>query len=163
MANSIEGRVPFLDHRLVEFALSLPASMKTRRGALKHLLRVVAERYVGKESAWASKAAFYLPVRKFFGADFDMFVRDTLSPSSVRRDGYFDPVVVDRIVEHGLTDSLLDSKRLMAVLLFTLWTRGAADSQRLSAQTAHRNAASEPVSPKRADAALPAPTWALRK
>ena len=138
MANSIEGRVPFLDHRLVEFALSLPSSMKMRRGNLKYLLRVVAERYVGKETAWASKAAFYLPFRKCFGADFDVFVRDTLSASSIRRDGYFDPTVVDRLVERGLADSLLDSKRLMAVLMFTLWSRRAADSRRLTAeQPAH--------------------------
>ena len=123
MANSIEGRVPFLDHRLVEFVVRLPASHKMRNGMLKYLLRHVATRYLGPERAQAKKAAFYLPVRKFFGPDFDVFVRDTLSESSVRRDGFFVPAAVNRIVTDGLTDSLLESKRLMALLMFTLWIR----------------------------------------
>jgi asparagine synthase (glutamine-hydrolysing) len=124
MANSIEGRVPFLDHRLVEFVLSLPPSLKMRNGKLKYLLRHVASRHIGPARAFAKKAAFYLPIRKFFGADFDSFVRDTMSQSSVRQDGYFNPAVVDRLVDAGLSDGLLESKRLIALLMFTLWLRG---------------------------------------
>jgi asparagine synthase (glutamine-hydrolysing) len=124
MANSIEGRVPFLDHRLVEFVLSVPPSLKMRNGTLKYLLRHVASRYLGQARARTKKAAFYLPVRKFFGADFDTFVRDTLSESGVRRDGFFNPAAVNRLVDAGLTDGLLESKRLIALLMFTLWVRG---------------------------------------
>jgi asparagine synthase (glutamine-hydrolysing) len=123
MANSIEGRVPFLDHRLVEFVVGLPASYKARNGMLKYLLREVATRYLEPQRARAKKAAFYLPVRRFFGADFDGFVRDTLSESSVRRDGFFNPRAVSQVVTAGLTDSLLESKRLIALLMFTLWIR----------------------------------------
>jgi asparagine synthase (glutamine-hydrolysing) len=124
MANSIEGRVPFLDHRLVEFVLALPPSHKLRNGTLKYLLRTVATRYLGPARAGAKKVAFYLPVRKFFGADFDSFVRDTLSESGVRQDGFFKPTAVSRLVDSGLTDGLLESKRLIALLMFTLWIRG---------------------------------------
>jgi asparagine synthase (glutamine-hydrolysing) len=123
MASSIEGRVPFLDHRLVELVVGLPRSHKVRDGMLKYLLRDVATRYLGPERARAKKAAFYLPVRRFFGADFDSFVRDTLSESSVRRDGFFNPRAVSDAVNAGLTDSLLESKRLIALLMFTLWVR----------------------------------------
>ena len=123
MANSIEGRVPFLDHRLVEFVASLPSSYKLRRRTQKYLLRHVARRYLGAKRAAVPKAAFYLPVRKFFGPDFDVFVRDTLAAASVRRDGFFEPTRVDQLIERGLTDSLLDNKRLIAVLTFTLWAR----------------------------------------
>jgi asparagine synthase (glutamine-hydrolysing) len=129
MANSIEGRVPFLDHRLVEFVLSLPSSYKARRGTQKYLLRHVARRYLGATRARVPKAAFYLPVRKFFAADFDGFVRDTLSTASVRRDGFFEPAAVNQLVERGLTDSLLDGKRLIAVLTFTLWARAQRRTQ----------------------------------
>ena len=136
MANSIEGRVPFLDHRLVEFVLSLPPSLKMRNGKLKYLLRHVAARYIGAPRAFAKKAAFYLPVRKFFGQDFDSLVRDTMSESSVRQDGYFNPAVVSRLVDAGLTDGLLESKRLVALLMFTLWLRGRRSS-RPTAGAAH--------------------------
>jgi asparagine synthase (glutamine-hydrolysing) len=123
MAHSVEGRVPYLDHRIVEFVGSLPTDLKMRNGSLKHLLRAVASRYLGRERATVRKAAFYLPIRKFFGADFDHFVRDTLSETSVRHDGYFNPVAVNRVVAEGLSDELLASKRLMAVLIFTIWAR----------------------------------------
>ena len=136
MANSIEGRVPFLDHRLVEFALALPRSHKLRNGSLKYVLRQVAARYLGPERARAKKAAFYLPVRRFFGPDFDTFVRDTLTESSVRQDGVFDPAAVTNFVNAGLTDGLLESKRLVALLMFTLWLRGRR-AQRESVASAH--------------------------
>jgi asparagine synthase (glutamine-hydrolysing) len=144
MANSIEGRVPFLDHRLVEFALSLPPSLKMKNGRLKYLLRHVAANYIGQSRAFAKKAAFYLPVRRFFGADFDTYVRDTLSESSVRQDGYFTPSVVSRLVDEGLTDGLLESKRLIALLMFTLWVRGRKAGGRM--------AAGQPVAAARAGA-----------
>ena len=123
MASSVEGRVPYLDHRVVEFVASLPSSYKRRGGAVKYLLRRVAERYLGPARARVRKAAFYLPVGKFFGSDFHAFVRDTLSLDSVKRDGYFNPAAVSRLVDAGLTDSLLDSKRMVSVLMFTLWAR----------------------------------------
>ena len=124
MAHSIEGRVPYLDHRIVEFVGSLPIDLKARPGSLKHLLRKVASRYLGRGRATAPKAAFYLPIRKFFGADFDAFVRDTLSEASIRRDGYFNPAAITQVVAHGLGgDELLATKRLMAVLIFTIWSR----------------------------------------
>ena len=123
MAHSIEGRVPYLDHRIVEFVGTLPADLKARTGSLKHLLRRVASRYLSRERATAPKAAFYLPIRKFFGADFDEFVKDTLSETSIRRDGYFNPLAVSQVVTEGLGDDLLASKRLMAVLIFTIWGR----------------------------------------
>src|SRR5262249_3176384 len=123
MAHSIEGRVPYLDHRIVEFVGTLPTDLKAGSRSLKHLLRKVASRYLSRERATAPKAAFYLPIRKFFGADFDEFVRDTLSATSIRRDGYFNPVAVNQVVTEGLGDELLASKRLMAVLIFTIWSR----------------------------------------
>ena len=137
MANSIEGRVPFLDHRLVEFVLALPPSQKLRNGTLKFLLRKVAARYLGSERARARKAAFYLPVRKFFGPDFDTFVRDTLSVTSVRQDGFFTPAAVERLVDAGLTDGLLESKRLIALLMFTLWIRGVRTRREVTATARH--------------------------
>lgn len=136
MANSIEGRVPFLDHRLVEFVVSLPPAHKVRHGSLKYLLRHVAARYLGAPRAGVKKAAFYLPVRKFFGAEFDAFVRDTLDGTAVRNDGYFNPAAVTQLVEAGLTDSLLESKRLMAVLMFTLWIRSLRSRPKAAASRA---------------------------
>ncbi|MEM7165937.1 MAG: asparagine synthase (glutamine-hydrolyzing) [Planctomycetota bacterium] len=123
MANSIEGRVPYLDHRLVEFAARLPVGLKQKGLQAKALLRRVADRYLPPEIARRKKAAFYLPVTDFYGPDFCDFVRDTLSQGSVAADGFFDPSVVARLTERGLGGDLLPSKRLMAIFIFTLWAR----------------------------------------
>lgn len=123
MANSIEGRVPYLDHRLVEFAARLPVGLKQKGMQAKALLRRVADRHLPAAIAKRKKAAFYLPVADFYGPDFCDFVRDTLNPSTVADDGYFDPAGVSKLVDAGLGGELLPSKRLMAIFIFTLWAR----------------------------------------
>jgi len=96
---------------------------------LKYLLRRLAQKYLPREVALRKKAAFYLPLRHFFGRGFSEFVRDTLTPDSVRRDGYFDPARIQQLVSSGLGPELLDSKRLMAALVFTLWSRSYVRSR----------------------------------
>ncbi len=128
MANSIEGRVPYLDHRLVEFVAGLPVGYKQKGFTAKYLLRRVADRHLVTTVAKRKKAAFYLPVRDFFGPEFHDFVRDTLNESAVAHAGLFDPKAVGALVDRGLRGELLASKRLMAVLIFTLWHQTYIDN-----------------------------------
>lgn len=123
MANSLEGRVPFLDHRLVELLATIPGHLKQRRLRAKFLLRRVARRYLPDHLLARRKQAFYLPVARFFGPDFHDFVRDTLAPRAVADDGFFETRPIQILCERGLTGELLDTKRLMAILIFTLWAR----------------------------------------
>lgn len=151
MANSLEGRVPFLDHRLVEFAAGLPVSLKLKGFTAKYLLRKVAERHIPRSTAKRKKAAFYLPLAGFFGDDFREFVGDTLSESSIAADGYFNPTVVSDVAENGLAGDLLSSKRLVSLLMFTLWQRQLAAGQTDSLQGPHFQQSAAQLSAQRAE------------
>lgn len=67
MANSVEGRVPLLDNRIIEFAINLPLKYKINKGETKYLLKKVAERYLPKELIYRRKCGFPLPVEQWMG------------------------------------------------------------------------------------------------
>ena len=82
MANSLEARSPFLDHKVIEFAASLPENLKMRRFETKSLLKKVAARLVPREVVYRRKMGFGVPVGKWFRGEMKDFVRDVLlSPS----------------------------------------------------------------------------------
>ena len=70
MGFSLEGRVPFLDHRVVEFGLSLPDALKIRRRDGKLFLRRWAERRLPREHLWRRKRGFYVPMRRWLHGEF---------------------------------------------------------------------------------------------
>ncbi|MBD2428617.1 asparagine synthase (glutamine-hydrolyzing) [Phormidium sp. FACHB-1136] len=70
MGFGLEGRVPFLDHRVVEFGLSLPDHLKVSRGRPKVFLRRWAERYLPKNHLYMPKKGFAVPVREWLSGDF---------------------------------------------------------------------------------------------
>ena len=70
MSFSVEGRVPFLDHRVVEFGLSLPDTLKVRRGAGKVFLKRWAESFLPADHLWQPKAGFHVPVREWLRGAF---------------------------------------------------------------------------------------------
>ena len=70
MAFHVEGRVPFLDHRVVEFGLSLPDALKVRRDAGKVFLKRWAEGFLPADHLWRHKAGFHVPVGEWLRGDF---------------------------------------------------------------------------------------------
>jgi len=85
MGVSLETRVPLLDHRIVEFAWSLPLTFKVRDGKGKYLLRKLLHRYVPKELVERPKKGFAVPVRRWLDADLAPLEKRALS--RLRRDG----------------------------------------------------------------------------
>jgi asparagine synthase (glutamine-hydrolysing) len=101
MANSVEGRVPFLDHRVVEFAGQLPARYKLRGLTEKAVLKAALNSLLPKEIVRRTKQPYRAPDAPCFFADGKPlpYVEDLLSNDSLRRAGYFDPLAVERLVE----------------------------------------------------------------
>jgi asparagine synthase (glutamine-hydrolysing) len=79
MGWSLEGRVPFLDHRVVEFGLGLPDALKIGPRQGKLFLKRWAERRVPREHLWRRKRGFYVPVRQWFRGEFLDRLGDGLS------------------------------------------------------------------------------------
>src|SRR5262249_24477029 len=103
MAHSIESRVPLLDNEVIEFAASLPASLKINNGRRKHVLKEVAATLLPPEILDRRKQGFGVPLGVWFrGGLRELFADTLLSPASLQR-GYFRPRFVRQIVDEHLS------------------------------------------------------------
>jgi asparagine synthase (glutamine-hydrolysing) len=128
MASAIEGRVPFLDHELVEFSLTLPPWMKIRRKRPKYILRKYAARLLPAATTSRGKKPFYAPVEKYLEHPlFREIVDDALSPESVRRRGLFRPEAVSALREATTAGEFVHVKQVFSLVLLELWFRMAVD------------------------------------
>ena len=99
MGNSIEGRFPFLDYRVAEFAAALPDTLKVRGLEEKYLLRKAAGPLLPAEISSRRKRPYRAPiVSAFVGPDAPEYVRELLDPEHLRSVGLFSPEAVARLV-----------------------------------------------------------------
>lgn len=120
MAHGVEGRYPFLDPNVMNFASSLPPAMKMKVLNEKHLLKLVARDLVPAPVWKRSKQPYRAPDGKvFFTGKRHDYVDDLLSAAQVRKDGIFKPEAVDRLVRKfrdGRGIGLKDNMALVAIL-----------------------------------------------
>jgi asparagine synthase (glutamine-hydrolysing) len=121
MANSLEARVPFLDHRVVEFAAGLPASLKLRGLIKKYLLRRTMQDALPDEVVWGPKKGFNVPIAVWLAGPLRDLVRDVLSPKRVREGGLFDPAAVGALLDAHERRRADVSRNIWSLLVFTLW------------------------------------------
>ena len=114
MATSVEARVPYLDHKLVEFAMSLPQHLKYRDGEKKYILRRALDGVIPDQVLNREKKGFGVPLDEWMRGGFGSFVEDGLFNSSLRRRKLFDY----GFVKHLLTEH----KALRANYSFFLWS-----------------------------------------
>jgi asparagine synthase (glutamine-hydrolysing) len=132
MASAIEGRVPFLDHELVEFSLTLPPSMKIRKGVRKYILRKYGERLLPKDTTSRGKKPFYAPFEKYLEhPEFRDIIDDTLSDATVRNRGFFRPEAVSRLRKETTAGEFVHAKQVFSLVVLELWLRMAVDRQGL--------------------------------
>jgi asparagine synthase (glutamine-hydrolysing) len=121
MAHSLEARVPFLDSVVTNFALSLPTRHKVRGLRKKVLLRKAAEPLVPGELLRRRKRGFSIPAAAWLRGELEPFARDMLSPDTLRRQGFFRPEVVTRLIDDHVAGREDLSRQLWGLLAFTLW------------------------------------------
>src|SRR5207247_8361687 len=91
MAHGLEARSPFLDHRLMEFAASLPVDLKVRDSQGKYLLKAAMRGVLPDHILDRNKMGFGVPIDRWFRKDCRAFVRDTLLSSRALQRGHFRP------------------------------------------------------------------------
>jgi asparagine synthase (glutamine-hydrolysing) len=132
MAHSLEARVPLLDHKLVEFAASLPPSLKVRGRVRKYLLKRVAGRFLPHEIVHRRKEGFPMPLAEWLRGGARELVHDMLSPASIRRRGLFDGDNVQKLVVEHDTRRADHSDHLWGILSIEMWCRSFVDGARVA-------------------------------
>lgn len=121
MAVSIEGREPLLDHRLVEYALALPAHL--RRGQLgpKHLLKSILYRYVPRDLVDRPKQGFGIPLGRWLKTDLKELVNDYLGETRIRNAGIMDAKLVGQSLKRFYEGDDTLSSPVWFLLAFEMW------------------------------------------
>ena len=123
MATSLEARVPFLDHRMVDFAFSLPSEWKWGDGRGKKILRDAFGPGLPPSVLARPKAGFPVPLARWFREDLREFVADTLLSESVGRRGVLNPAAVRRVVEDHAAGRRDYRREIWTLLNLELWYR----------------------------------------
>ena len=121
MAHSLEARVPFLDPVVTNFALGLPTRHKVRGLRKKVLLRKAAAPLVPPELLRRRKRGFSIPAAAWLRGELEPFARETLSAEALRRQGFFQPEAVSRLIDDHVAGREDLSRQLWGLLAFTLW------------------------------------------
>jgi asparagine synthase (glutamine-hydrolysing) len=121
MARSLEARVPYLDTVVTNLALALPTKYKVRGLAKKVLLRKAAAPLLPNEIVHGKKRGFSIPAAAWLRGELEPFARETLSPDVLRRQGFFEPAVVSRLIDDHVAGREDLSRQLWGLLAFTLW------------------------------------------
>jgi asparagine synthase (glutamine-hydrolysing) len=128
MAASIESRVPFLDHKLVEFAASLPVNMKLRGLTTKYILRKAMRGRLPKEILTRRKMGFPVPVGAWLRGPFSNVVDEYVLNSRAIERGIFNPGFVRELVaRHGAGEN--HTERLWTLINFEIWQRRFLDGE----------------------------------
>ena len=122
MAVALEARNPFLDHRVVEHAWTLPPEFKVRDGEGKWILREVLSRYVPRSLFERPKMGFAVPVGEWLRGPLREWAEDLLAPAAIAADGILDPAPVARAWRAHL-DGADRTYRLWTVLMFRAWQK----------------------------------------
>ena len=121
MAVSLEARSPFLDHKVIEFAASLPEKYKLRGLTTKYLLKQILKKLLPQENLDRRKMGFGVPIGHWFRGGLQSFLRDTiLSEKALKRD-LFKPEAVKQMVELHIRGERDHSHQLWTLLMLELW------------------------------------------
>ena len=128
MANSVELRVPFLDHKVLEFAASLPANFKLRGFATKYIAKRALGAHVPKEILNRPKAGFPVPYESWIKGELNSWMQDMLLGSRAVERGYFSRIAIEDLLQKNLRSGAY-SKEIFSLAVLELWHREFLDAQ----------------------------------
>ena len=121
MAHSVELRVPYLDHRLVEYCMRLASALKMPAFKMKYLLKRIMTRKLTPSTLHRPKAGFHVPLAPWLCQDLKSMMCDVLSPEAIKRIGLFRPEVIEALKREHLARRQDHSWRLWNLICFFVW------------------------------------------
>ena len=123
MLNSLEARVPFLDHRLLEYAASIPSQWRLG----KHILKKALGHLLPPEILDRGKMGFGVPLKHWFRGDWREYSRELLLGQRARERGFFDPAKVEALADAHLAERGATTSSLYALVVLEEWCRQHLD------------------------------------
>lgn len=136
MAHSLEARVPFLSHQMVDWALTVPQRMKLRGTTGKFLLRQAIAPWLPDEITRRPKQGFQIPMAYWLRSGFQTFARECWHDGGAADAGFLDRGAVDTLFRDHASGAADHSRMLYAITAFSLWWQGAI-SERSERTLAH--------------------------
>jgi asparagine synthase (glutamine-hydrolysing) len=121
MAVSLEARVPFLDHRLVEFAFTIPLDLKIKNGRTKHILKMAAENYLPKKIINAPKKGFSLPIDIWFKKSLSAKLNDTFNQKKIISQGVFNNDYIQFLIKEHSSEKRNHKSLIWKMYVFQTW------------------------------------------
>lgn len=121
MQHSLEVRVPFLDHKLVEFCSTIPSEIKMKWFKKKYLLKKAVADLLPKEVINHRKQGFVGPTSRWLQTDLKPYVLDALSERNLKKHGLFNQSTVNHLLEEHFTGKEIHDKLIWALLVFQKW------------------------------------------
>ena len=121
MTASLEGREPFLDHRVIEYAAQLPDDFKYHNGIKKYILREIVHDFIPKEKMDRPKMGFTIPMASWMQNELKDMVHDYLSEKNIREQGLFNWEAVNRLKTNFFAGKSEYDFKLWYLLMFQMW------------------------------------------
>ena len=121
MKNSLEVRVPFLDHRVVELAFKIPGAIKLHKGQTKYILKETFKDVLPASLYRRPKAGFEVPISRWLKTDFKFLVDRYLDESRIRGQGIFDYDVIAGFIKDHMSNRTDTSWMLWNLIVFQYW------------------------------------------
>jgi asparagine synthase (glutamine-hydrolysing) len=121
MATSVEARVPFLDHHLIEYAMNVPRELKIKGQSGKHILKRALESVLPKDVLYKPKRGFGAPVREWFGGAAGEALVQQITNSSLRKRGFFDYEFINHMADEHRRQVRDWSANLWCLLNLSVW------------------------------------------
>jgi len=121
MANSLEVRVPLLDHEFVELAFKIPSTMKLKHAEGKYIFKKAFESHLPKDLLYRKKHGFAVPLAKWFNSDLSSYVKEELLNNNSLLLEYLNPKLIAKIIEDHSIGKRDFSSQIWALLFFQLW------------------------------------------
>ncbi len=121
MTVSLEGREPFLDHRIIEFAAQLPDNFKYHNGIKKYILKEITHQYIPKVMMDRPKTGFAIPIEKWLATDLKEQVHYYLNRQTIQSEGIFQADQVDKLVVDFFKGKKEYAVKIWYLLMFEMW------------------------------------------
>lgn len=121
MTASLEGREPFLDHRVIDYAAQLPDDFKYHNGIKKHIVREIVHKYIPKEKMDRPKMGFAIPLAAWMNNELKDMVNSYINEKSIKEQGLFNWEAVNRLKTAFFSGKSEYDFKLWYILMFQMW------------------------------------------